>query len=386
VAATTASVSTSSSSTNPSTWQLDRPIDPVAGIDLDREQTTEQIHQPLTQSEIDLFPKEALHSQVPSLDFNPHDRLAEPISEIDPAFDTDALELNEFMNLLSDDMPTEGTWMQDDEFFDREMSLTNLGDSNGDESSLPLSAQVLPAIDTDPMDDLAMAISQNNAGDLDRLDLGTYDEETFYTPDLGDEIDDRDIANFWSDTQLAASQHQPLYQDLDLLDLNARKIQPDLLPALDLVDVPAPDFSLDRPMSELFPTIVPPQAQAEIEPSDAISSEMVTPSGGDDPLNMSEVSDFNSDGGTSQLIVDEIAPVESPIKSTDFQPDLQAPIADRDDSSIDPAFGSQLDEFALDLTSDLRLEELGSSPTISARDEDIFSNIHRSPMSCYWKI
>ncbi len=190
------------------------------------------------------------------------DEIALPAGELDP----DALELNEFMNLLNDDMPTEGTWMQDHDFLDPELPSSRVENSANDKFYQQIFEPVSPPITVDPIANIAAAIEQEAV-------IG-YDEETFYTPDLA-EIDGVEVANFWSDTQLASAQSLSL--DLDLLDPLDLRLQPDLTSALDLVDIPAPDFGLDFPMSELFTTVpAPPEDLAELGLSEPISSEMIT--------------------------------------------------------------------------------------------------------------
>ncbi|WP_309744509.1 ATP-binding protein, partial [Chamaesiphon sp. OTE_20_metabat_361] len=92
-------------------------------------------------------------------------------------------------------------------------------------------------------------------------DVDTYDEETFYNPDLG--TFDGDFPGFWSNTELATSQ-QPGYADLDLLANIDGQLQP-LSSVGDAIDLPAPDFGLDQPMSGLFSTAATPDDWAELE-------------------------------------------------------------------------------------------------------------------------
>jgi chemotaxis protein histidine kinase CheA/ActR/RegA family two-component response regulator len=175
--------------------------------------------------------------------FNSSDLFSNPIEFSDLAVNSDQLELNEFMNLLNDDMPTEGTWMQDDDFFEREIPLKDLNDS------MFINSEFLT----------------DHLGEDDRhqqpVIAPRYDEETFYTPDL-EGINDGEIPDFLSDTKLEAAQHQPIDLGLDLNDTD-RQLQPDLSPAIDF-DLPAPDFGLDRPMSELFPVASAPEAWVEL--------------------------------------------------------------------------------------------------------------------------
>ncbi len=156
------------------------------------------------------------------------------------AVDSDELELNEFMNMLSDDMPTEGTWMDDDDFFGQELPLRDPHDS------MFLTTNIASA---NLVEDEPKSIS-----------IG-YDEETFYSPDF-EGINEGAMPSFLSDTKLAAAQHQPIDLGLDL-DAIDRQFQPESGSNLDL-NFSAPDFSLDRPMSELFPTVAAPESWAAV--------------------------------------------------------------------------------------------------------------------------
>jgi chemotaxis protein histidine kinase CheA/ActR/RegA family two-component response regulator len=222
-----------------SAWQLDD----IANINLNRENTTQKLigkdnHPIILQQQS--VAVSSIYSPAGSFNFDDHDRFGDRVNFSDLAVDSDELELNEFMNLLSDDMPTEGTWMQDDDFFEQEIPLKDLNDS----MFLYTDTAIADLVEDEPK---PIAIN--------------YDEDTFYTPDF-EGINDGEMPNFWSDTKLAAAQHQPI--DLGL-DLNAtdRQFQPDLGSNLDL-DFPAPDFSLDRPMSELFPTVAAPENWPEV--------------------------------------------------------------------------------------------------------------------------
>jgi chemotaxis protein histidine kinase CheA len=91
---TTAALSVDSA--NGTTWNLDdRPAD--------SEQSTYQLQQP---------------PELVSLSAGFNSDISNFSAMSEAEFDTDAMELNEFMNLLSDDMPTEGSWIQDEDFFD----------------------------------------------------------------------------------------------------------------------------------------------------------------------------------------------------------------------------------------------------------------------------
>ena len=213
----------------------------------------------------------SINDRLEPINFDRPDDLAGLFAIPNVEFDPDAMELNEFMNLLSDEMPTEGIWMQDDDFLGGEPLLA-LGETLTATSSSQIFAPVAPP-NVDPASDLALAIEQVNVGGDERqVEVSEYDEETFYTPDL-DGIDDLEIANFWSDPQL--SPPQPPDTNLDLLDLEDYQLQPDLGAAFEL-DVPAPAFSLDPPLSGLFPTIAPPENWQQLEES-PLSSQVVPP-------------------------------------------------------------------------------------------------------------
>ncbi len=214
------------------TWELDD----IASINLDSGNTTQKLigkdNHPIILQQHSV-PVSSISSGG-SFDFG--DRAV--FSEL--AVDSDELELNEFMNLLSDDMPTEGTWMDDDDFFGQELPLKDPNDS----------------MFLDP--DLASAILVENESKIVAVDYG---EETFYSPDF-EGINDGDMPSFLSDTKLVAAQHQPIDLGLDLNGID-RQFQPESGSNLDL-NSSAPDFSLDRPMSELFPTVASPEKWPEV--------------------------------------------------------------------------------------------------------------------------
>jgi chemotaxis protein histidine kinase CheA/ActR/RegA family two-component response regulator len=149
-------------------------------------------------------------------------------------------ELNDFMNLLSDDMPTEGTWMQDD-FFDREIPVKDFDESMFFQTELTI---------------------QKTEENIQKIEQNHYEEETFYDPDF-EGASQLGMADFLSTTQLAAAQDLSPFMGLELDD-NDRQLQPDFTPRIDLTS-PAPDFGLDRPMSELFPISPTPPSLDERE-------------------------------------------------------------------------------------------------------------------------
>ncbi len=239
-------------------------------------------------------------------------------------FDADAMELNEFMNLLSDDMPTEGSWIQDEDFFDVDLPMATTAEQS---TSAPISTVNEPTLEPAAM------------GLVDSADFAAapteYDEETFYNPDLGD-IDEREIINFWSDAQLAATQSLPLYSELDLLDSPDRQLQPDLSPAIDLIDIPAPDFSLDRPMSELFSNATPDISDTKVASTDGEDLQSLLSS--DPAAHLVDANDFHPDFEAAPIVIDgddnsathshnepiAVAAIHSEATLTDEQIDLPA--------------------------------------------------------------
>ncbi|AFY95525.1 response regulator [Chamaesiphon minutus] len=220
---------------NLSTWKLDRT----------QEETTEKI-------EISPTPVHLQAQDFKSIDSNVSATMDLPAAE----FDADAMELNEFVNSLGNEIPAEGTWLQDEDFAALDISQSEVGSSNDTfyQQMFAPSAST-PAVP--PVTDLAMAIEA-----VGEVAPGEYDEETFYTPELGD-IDDADFPNFWADAQLAAP--QSLFSDLDLLDPIEPQLPPPLSLDRDLADLAGPDFSLDRPMSDLFPSVSTPEEMAALE-------------------------------------------------------------------------------------------------------------------------
>jgi chemotaxis protein histidine kinase CheA/ActR/RegA family two-component response regulator len=222
------------------TWE----IDDIANVNLDVGNTTQKLigrdNHPIILQQQQPVPVSSISSSGGSFNFDDNSDLFTDraiFSEL--AVDSDELELNEFMNMLSDDMPTEGTWM-DDDFFGQELPLKDLNDS------MFLNTEVAIA---DLVEDRSKSISVD------------YDEDTVYSPDF-EGINDGEMPSFLSDTKLAAAQHQSIDLGLDL-DPSDRQFQPGLGSNLDL-NSSAPDFGLDRPMSELFPTVAAPENWPEV--------------------------------------------------------------------------------------------------------------------------
>ncbi len=248
-----------------STWQLDDAGGTSKSVGM-AEDTTQKLPDLIS---INPGKVAAVTSGMPLLSIGTSDRFIEAISMPEAEFDPEAMELNEFMNLLGNDLPSEGTWMQDDDFLDRDIPLMDLSSADTDKFYSQISESFTPESAPDGISELL----QTTGSDERSPDLVTYDEETFYDPNLGT-IDDRDLPSFWLNPELAAAPHQNGYTDLDLLGNIDSQLQPDLSPALDLGDIPAPDFSLDHPMSDLFATAPIPENWAELDDSAAIDAEI----------------------------------------------------------------------------------------------------------------
>jgi chemotaxis protein histidine kinase CheA/ActR/RegA family two-component response regulator len=216
---------------------------------LDRETTTEQLPELISIGSNSTLP---LSPAAQLLDFETTNNLFST-STFPAELDADALELNEFMNLLGDE-PSEGTWMQDDEFLDLALPSIDLDDLANEQFLLPSDRTFANAMAITPTVQIAAIDHAGETTENNRLFSvpEIYDEETFYTPDLGDL--DGPIPDFSSATALSIGQHQQIYADLHPLDNIDGQLQPDLSPSLQLADNPAPEFGLDYPVSDLFPT------------------------------------------------------------------------------------------------------------------------------------
>ncbi len=312
------------------------------------------------------------------------------------AFDPDEIELNEFVNSIGDRLPTEGTWMQDEDFRDREVPLPALGNATTDKFYAQLFEPVA-ALDPTPLNDLGLSIAQIPPdGTASPAVLSEYDEETFYTPDL-DGIDDLDLdgANFWSSTQLAAAPQAAI--DLDLLvDLDDYQLQPDLAPLA--VDIPGADFSLDLPTSDLFPPLDTAETWSEPEALAQIASQTAAPVTANihtqaiDTPDRSECAALElADPFDCEPEDDERSPVSHGVAS--FTSDLlyledlnssKEPAATiADDLTIPESIDSRYDlsgsQFEVDDFEDLQLDVLGSNePTSDALDD--FGGLDINPL------
>jgi chemotaxis protein histidine kinase CheA/ActR/RegA family two-component response regulator len=268
-----------------------------------------------------------------SLELDPNDRFVDPslqsfgekiaFSELEVHSNT---ELNDFMNLLSDDMPTEGTWMHDDDFFERELPLKDFDESIFFQTEITTNKVEQP---------------QSKVANI------TDEEETFYNADFED-INQLEMVDFLSTTQLAVAQDRPLFSDLELNSTD-RQLQPDLVPILN-PDHPAPDFSLDRPMSDLFTTVPAPENWAELEDFQPVANEFATP----------EI--LNS------TAVPIVAEINAAISANDFHPDLQTAGIEPLEISIDlPNFTDEINSSSSDI---LVLEELNTRSASASRSEE----------------
>ena len=206
----------------------------------------------------------SINDRLEHINFDRPDDLADLFALPNVEFDADASELNEFMNLLSNEMPTEGMWTQDDDF-------------------------LAPYADLDLLD----------------LDLGDY------------------------------------------------QLQPDLGAAVEL-DIPAPAFSLDPPISGLFPSIAPPDNWAELEDS-LLSSQVVPP-----------VASITEATG-NEINLNRLSPAQT-IRSADAPEETQIEsIAERLQSGLEiPEITNRIAATTSDL---LWLEELNSSkPELAIAD------------------
>jgi chemotaxis protein histidine kinase CheA/ActR/RegA family two-component response regulator len=314
------------------TWGLDD----IASMNLDAGNTTQKLigkdNHPIILQQHSV-PVSSVSSSGGSFNFDDSGLFTDRATFSELAVDSDELELNEFMNMLSDDMPTEGTWMDDDDFFGQELPLRDSPDS------MFLTTNIASA---------------NLVEDEPKLVSVGYDEETFYSPDF-EGVNDGEMPSFLSDTKLAAAQHQPI--DLGL-DLNAidRQFQPESGSNLDL-NFSAPDFSLDRPMSELFPTVAAPESWPAVA----------------DPL------------------LTDLSAVEHQVEPNDFQLDLQSstiepeikPEIELDDSPLPPAASAienPIDNFDLQLADAIDSLPSTGDGNLSTSDILLFEELARPPL------
>jgi chemotaxis protein histidine kinase CheA len=187
----------------------------------------------------------SIYDRVQPLEFD-GDNLADLAAVPAAEADSGSIELDEFMNLLGEDIPADGTWMQDDEFANSdEFSLEDLADSHDDLSSTSRSGQFYEQI-FEPSPQPSATVTSSSEPTTQPMGAIAYDEETFFTPDFG-ELDDPDIATFWSDAELGDGQ-MSLDGLADLAGSSASAGSPRFQPEQPLdrdFHSPLPDFSLD---------------------------------------------------------------------------------------------------------------------------------------------
>ncbi len=339
-------------SENLSTWKLADTSVPVPEMAMVSEDTTQKLPAPISMNAVRIH---AEADEFQSLNSMSSLNFADSLVEIDPEYDADAMELNEFMNLLSDDLPTEGTWMQDEDFLNSGLPLLDLDNSGTDKfySQMfePNPAPEDSIVSTDP---IASSANINSTapvliqpGDLELpSDADTYDEETFYNPNLGT-FDDRDLPGFWSDAELATSQHQPGLSDLELLDPSDRQLQPDFPAVQNIEDIAVPDFGLDQPMSGFFATAATPEDWAELENLPIVS---LAPDEHQLSENLAQHSDVEP---KIEEAIDRSVPALIDINSPTSKPQI-LPVRDRDISSASEfLFLEELNPHSLPETSDV---------------------------------
>jgi chemotaxis protein histidine kinase CheA/CheY-like chemotaxis protein len=255
--------------TNPSTYQLDRTDDRFAA----NGSATDESTAPSLSS---------IYERVQPLQLDDGDRLADfaavPEAEFTAAGNGSVNELDEFMqNMLREELPNDGTWMQDDEFSGSDDFALDFDlDENSAATPVESKADRLYEQMFEPSPQPAASIPSSDSANLPASAEIQYDEATFFTPDFGDN-EDPDIATFWSDSPFDEAQ-SPLYgiEGLDLpANVNDRAFQPEQPLDRDL-DSALPAFMLDdRPISEVFPTAIPTDLSLEFDPEPVAQSEPV---------------------------------------------------------------------------------------------------------------
>jgi chemotaxis protein histidine kinase CheA/ActR/RegA family two-component response regulator len=257
--------------TNPSTFQLDRTPDRFAasGSAIDEPMPLESAAPGLS----------SIYERVQPLQLDDGDRLADfaavPEAEFTVAGNGSVNELDEFMqNMLREELPNDGTWMQDDEFSGSDDFALDF-DLDEQSASTPAESKADRLYEQmfDPSPQPAPSITSSDSAKLPASMEIQYDEATFFTPDFGDN-EDPDIATFWSDSPFDEVQ-SPLYgvEGLDLpANVTDRPFQPEQPLDRDL-DPSLPAFTLDdRPISEVFPTVIPTDLSLEFDPDPVAQS------------------------------------------------------------------------------------------------------------------
>jgi chemotaxis protein histidine kinase CheA/CheY-like chemotaxis protein len=289
-------------------FRVDNPHDPFASVSFDGDRTTQKLDPPTVSTEPLLAPispvystvtnslsvandlppilSQSLTAQIPDMETGNapldlstgDDNFINLSADSESSFESNAVEIDEFMNSLDSEIASDGTWMTDDDLFDlKDNAPIDLADLANDR---PAAVHTPTAVD--------LSGSANSLVSL-AIDANEYDEETFYTPDLNN-LHDGELGTFWADDPTIVPQ-QALYSALDLPDNLGDRFEPDSSPALDL-EIAAPAFTLDSHMSDLFPPLTPTAAEADLEfdraagldailsdndPSDALALEPVTP-------------------------------------------------------------------------------------------------------------
>jgi chemosensory pili system protein ChpA (sensor histidine kinase/response regulator) len=306
-----------------------------------------------------------VYQPLEALNLKASDPLSEMIPTPDASFDSASLG---FMNLMGDETPTEGTWMQAEDESDfapttDSMSLDDFADSifepvaNYDrETRIASSAEIL-----------------DSAATVDG-------EETFYNPDL--EVDDGNFPNFWeSDMFGAESEERPIFaiDDDEPLQPNHHLLQDS--------DLPAPEFALDQPISELFPSTMNTgdnsadvwEEEMESQPSAVLDI---------DPFVNLDAPSFTVDEDGADFFTPESIETEVQVsdESFDLETDLAMSAENGDNldsflSDFDPPAQSAdlpiLDRGSSDSTSvvsvepELTLEELGTVETLNTVEQGL---------------
>jgi chemotaxis protein histidine kinase CheA/ActR/RegA family two-component response regulator len=258
------------------------------------------------------------------------------------------LELEEFINLLGEDLPVEGTWMQDEDISDDTLNRSDFGNLEID----PTPAVELVSLQSDPLP----SIDIDKASTIDiELPIGQvdYDEDTYYDPDL----EDMALATFWSETDI--DENNPSLnrlEDLDFIDNNSHQLQPEHPPTQDF-DIAAPDFAVDSPMSELFPPAVTLDnfEVEELQPELAIE-----PVGSIDL----QIAPMTIDLTPDPLFFEDFDSFEFPSSG---ESSVEEKLVESIDNSLEP---QQLDDFAgINLDSVENLDSMNSISTDSDLDD-----------------
>jgi chemotaxis protein histidine kinase CheA/ActR/RegA family two-component response regulator len=222
-----------------STEPLPAPIAPVLSTVTNTLLGTNDLPHSSSQSPTEHLP--GMETGDPAIDLTARgDNPIDLSPDSDPNFEVNFAELDDFMNSLDGEMAGDDTWVAGEDLF-------ALPDSTPQDLAELTSAAIAPKnsavvdLTESEVSIVSLAIAANE-----------YDEETFYTPDIGD-FNDGDLGTFWADDPALAPQ-QSLYTALDLPDNIGDRFQPDSSPALDL-EIAAPAFTLDAQMSDLFPSL-----------------------------------------------------------------------------------------------------------------------------------